>query len=511
MIIVQSKANTSLEGALPLGRAAALLERSLSVAAGYPARAIVPSSQRLWERDCPNYNPPFYESPRLAEQDRTKNPAGWADPANVTPEEFLLWKKTAFIKSYEGEIRLDNETGRPLNPLGRVGIQGRGTLGKWGPNHAADALVTRINAESGLLEILLIQRASGEWAIPGGMLDPGEDALTAARRELKEEAGIDVDQLTPTPVYQGIGDGPRLTDNAWVETCAFHFHLQDTRGQDMAPAAGKDEQGAEWKVFSPELISSLYANHGELVAMMISQQRNRAPAWLENVSEQLELIVHIPTLTDFSSLRGRIGILGGSFDPIHPAHIEIAKIAKEKNNLAAVIFIPAAQNPLKQNHPGALSRERLDMATLALSGSDGLFVSPIEIRKEGYSYTIETLRSIKEALPEDENKIFMIIGADCLPQLPEWKDINEIMDLAQVVPIGRPGVFERFDDCPNLSRLYERFGNKTTEQLRQHFLVGINEPLSSTDVRQAIKERKGQIKGISNVQLAYIYEHTLYQ
>ena len=102
--------------------------------------------------------------------------------------------------SHEGEYQI-SEAGRPLNIRGRTGITGRGVLGKWGPNHAADPIVTRWrrneageiikNEESGknLLEFVSIQRKdSGEWAIPGGMVDPGEKVSVTVKREFMEEA-----------------------------------------------------------------------------------------------------------------------------------------------------------------------------------------------------------------------------------------------------------------------------------------------------------------------------------
>ena len=102
--------------------------------------------------------------------------------------------------SHEGDYQI-SETGRPLNIRGRTGISGRGVLGKWGPNHAADPIVTRWkrdeagemikNEESGknVLEFVSIQRKdSGEWAIPGGMVDPGEKVSVTVKREFMEEA-----------------------------------------------------------------------------------------------------------------------------------------------------------------------------------------------------------------------------------------------------------------------------------------------------------------------------------
>uniref|UniRef100_A0A915M6X9 Uncharacterized protein n=1 Tax=Meloidogyne javanica TaxID=6303 RepID=A0A915M6X9_MELJA len=127
-----------------------------------------------------------------------------------------------------------DSTGRPLNPFGRTGLRGRGVLGKWGPNHAADAIVSRyIIGENGKQ---IPQFVAIDLAIPGGMIDPDEDAREAAIREFHEEAlsnNVLDEKLTSIwrngkTVYQGYVDDPRNTDNSWMETSCFNFH--DTTG-----------------------------------------------------------------------------------------------------------------------------------------------------------------------------------------------------------------------------------------------------------------------------------------
>ena len=177
------------------------------------------------------------------------------------------------MTSYEpGSIRHDGGSGEPLNPKGRTGICGRGGLYLWGPNHAADLLLTRFNAETKSLEALLIQRKSGQWAIPGGMLDPGESALQAAVRELKEEAGI---STTPPQrmweLHRGYVDDPRNTDNAWMETVVFHEHLGSVYpGHNSEPTAGSDANAAKWRPLTKELINGLYASHPDFLTEGLS-------------------------------------------------------------------------------------------------------------------------------------------------------------------------------------------------------------------------------------------------
>jgi ADP-ribose pyrophosphatase YjhB (NUDIX family) len=134
--------------------------------------------------------------------------------------------------SYEcSPLTLDPASGRPLNPYGRTGLSGRGKLYNWGPNHAADPIVTRVSAaDPNELEVVVIQRGdSGAWAFPGGMIDPGEEPEHAARREFEEEAmNVPTEQKAEakaiaskifapdrgTVVYTGYIDDPRNTDHA---------------------------------------------------------------------------------------------------------------------------------------------------------------------------------------------------------------------------------------------------------------------------------------------------------
>lgn len=164
-------------------------------------------------------------------------------------------------------VRIDAATGEPLNPKGCTGISGRGALYLWGANHAADCILTRLNSNTGDFEALLIQRGNGQWAIPGGMVEPGESAAQAAFRELKEEAGISTGSSGKTvELYRGYVDDPRNTNNAWMETVVFYEHtgVVDPRCG-IAPTAGSDAKAAKWTPLTRELVDGLYASHPEFV------------------------------------------------------------------------------------------------------------------------------------------------------------------------------------------------------------------------------------------------------
>jgi ADP-ribose pyrophosphatase len=459
-------------------------ERTLTTAAGYPERALVPLHLRSWRHEFSDYTPHFYESPKLSRNDRTVIPGGWADPAEVSRDEFLAWSATGHMKSFEGPIQHDPETGRPLNPLGRTGIHGRGLLGKWGPNHAADAVVTRASPTTGFLEVLLIQRECGAWAIPGGMVDDGETPLAAAYRELHEKTGITMDATSPHVVYQGIGDGPRITDNAWVETSAYHFHLAPESALHNTKQRGlSDARDAKWMTVTPDLIRSLYANHGELLSMTLSQFRVTHTEMTSQLRDQLAELPHVPLLTNVKHLSGRVGILGGSFDPVHNSHIEIGRRVADYHHLDAVIYLPTGQNPLKANGPQASPSERVDMLYYALQNDPRMFVSTFESRVPGVAYTIETLERLRHALPPEQCRLFFIVGADSLQNFSLWRDFKGIPKLVDIIPVERPGTAEITHDLDLIRNLSRDLGPSTVEAILAKVVPYEDQPLSSTELR----------------------------
>lgn len=459
------------------------------VAKGYPTRFSVPLHQREWGRACPGYAPPAYEAPWLATQDRRVNPNGYADPAQVSREEFLSYSRSGVLQSFEGPIRHDAENGRPLCPLGRMGITGRGNLGKWGPNHAADAIVTRVSEQGGL-ELLIVKRPSGEWAVPGGFVDAGEKALTTALRELGEETGIENPGVPATTVYTGIVRDPRTTDNAWIETSAFHLHLQsgsEVAQQELVPETinGKPCE-VKWEAITPALLGMLYANHGDLVRMALSQDAPSTSALPEQARQQLHEIEHAPLLTSFSNLHGRVGILGGSFDPVHAGHLALAREIKERHNLDAVVFVPAAQNPLKPQSTAASPQMRVAMLEAALTGQDGFFVSPIETRQSGPSYSMKLIDSVREELPREQAQLCWIMGADGVPALPQWREYERLLEEVELVPVSRQGYPDPERNPAAFFSLSEALGEARASELLEHFTTVPLPDISSTQIRGAL-------------------------
>jgi nicotinate-nucleotide adenylyltransferase len=133
----------------------------------------------------------------------------------------------------------------------------------------------------------------------------------------------------------------------------------------------------------------------------------------------------------------RVGIFGGSFDPIHIGHLVLAQVALEEARLDRVLFVPAAINPLKVGRDTTSGEHRYQMVRLAVEGHPQFAVSDWEVSRPGPSFTVETLEHLRAQMPQDE--LFFLIGADNLPILPRWKRIERIAELAVLLAFTRPG------------------------------------------------------------------------
>jgi len=133
----------------------------------------------------------------------------------------------------------------------------------------------------------------------------------------------------------------------------------------------------------------------------------------------------------------RIGLLGGSFDPVHLGHLLVAQAALEELGLDRLFFIPAAQSPFKPDTKPIPANERLRLLRLALAGKTSCEIDEQELNRGGVSYTIDTVRDYSRRFPEVE--LFYLIGADNVSQLPKWREAGELARLAEFVAIPRPG------------------------------------------------------------------------
>jgi len=133
----------------------------------------------------------------------------------------------------------------------------------------------------------------------------------------------------------------------------------------------------------------------------------------------------------------RVGIFGGSFDPVHLGHLNLARRAARQLQLDQVRFVPARLQPLKSGGPQAGPEDRLAMLRLAIDGDPGFVLDDRELSRPGPSFTIDTLREITTERPGD--RLFLILGADAVREFPRWREADEVAKLAAVVVIPRPG------------------------------------------------------------------------
>jgi len=133
----------------------------------------------------------------------------------------------------------------------------------------------------------------------------------------------------------------------------------------------------------------------------------------------------------------KIGILGGTFNPIHIGHLILAEESREKLGLDKIIFIPTNLPPHKGGVEVAAASKRLAMLRRATRGNRCFFVSDIEIKRKGFSYTIETIRELESLYPKQE--LYFITGSDLLKYLDDWKDLNKIIKMVKFVVAKRPG------------------------------------------------------------------------
>lgn len=179
-----------------------------------------------------------------------------------------------YIKYTEGENI--NFAMLPINPYGPTGIGGRGLLGKWGPNHAADPVVITYDNTKKIYQVLVIERKDipGIYALPGGMQDDCECISKTVTRELKEETNVILDINNSQLIYSGYVNDPRNTDHAWLETCVYLFNINQSQREILLKTMSAGDDAISIKLIdiddSNEIYKNLYANHKEFVEMSLN-------------------------------------------------------------------------------------------------------------------------------------------------------------------------------------------------------------------------------------------------
>jgi nicotinate-nucleotide adenylyltransferase len=173
----------------------------------------------------------------------------------------------------------------------------------------------------------------------------------------------------------------------------------------------------------------------------------------------------------------RLGLFGGSFDPVHYGHLLLAECCREQCRLDAVWFLPAAVPPHKQDRHLSPAEARVEMLDLAIAGHEAFSVNRYEVERGGVSYTVDTLRHFREEYPNAD--LFLLMGSDMLHDLPHWREAHEICRLAIPVVVSRPGPgpphFECLEGLASPSRI---------ELARQHQVDMPQIELSSREIRR---------------------------
>jgi len=191
----------------------------------------------------------------------------------------------------------------------------------------------------------------------------------------------------------------------------------------------------------------------------------------------------------------KIGLYGGSFDPVHFGHLIVAQEVCERFALDRVIFIPAAQSPLKPSAVHASAADRLAMLEAAIEGDPRFAVSDIELRRGGLSYTLDTVREFQALHPSDT--FYWIIGADQAARLPQWHAVDQLAKMVEFIVVDRPGSLAA--------------QMATVPGLQLHRVPRRLIDISSTELRERARRGLPLEYFIPHKALVYLKEHCLYR
>ncbi len=193
-------------------------------------------------------------------------------------------------------------------------------------------------------------------------------------------------------------------------------------------------------------------------------------------------------IKSFADLHAKkIGLLGGTFDPPHYGHLQIAKENKKRYQLDCVVFIPAKKNPLKDSGPIASDAERIRMLELLVAGEEGLFVSNLEVISSEPSFTFNTLQKIKSEI-DPKAELHLILGTDNLfdqngkhTSLPYWKNMSEIFKLANLSFVARDSF--KPEELSLVDR--EKYSLEEWQEIERN-IIPLNLSISATQIRTGI-------------------------
>ena len=218
----------------------------------------------------------------------------------------------------------------------------------------------------------------------------------------------------------------------------------------------------------------------------------------------------------------KLGLLGGSFNPVHNGHLAIARQTREALGLDQILFIPTSHPPHKPNNSLAPAQDRYEMVHLAIASEPSLAISDVEIRRPGKSYSIDTIRLLQEEYGT-QAQLYFLIGLDAFLDFPSWREPRTLLKLCQFVVLSRPGQsFRSLStvallptipypsladlDAGRISQLDAPFGTQGLICLKLP-----PSPISASDIRSRIRQGLPVANLLPPLVESYILQHHLYQ
>ena len=197
-----------------------------------------------------------------------------------------------------------------------------------------------------------------------------------------------------------------------------------------------------------------------------------------------------------------IGVMGGTFDPIHNGHLAVAEEVRSRLDLAEVLFVPAGQPWLKMDNPVSPAEYRVHMVRLAIADKPHLKLSTLEIERAGATYTVDTMAELQAQLGA-ENDLFFILGWGSLAELPQWKEPSRLITLCQLVVVPRPGY-----PHPDLKALEALIPGLSQRVI---FMDKPEMDISASEIRDRVAQGLSISHLIPEPVESYIRQHKLYR
>ena len=215
----------------------------------------------------------------------------------------------------------------------------------------------------------------------------------------------------------------------------------------------------------------------------------------------------------------KLGVLGGTFNPIHFGHLAAAELVRDRLKLDRVLFIPSYLPPHKQEMEIPSATHRQEMVKLAIAGNPHFALSDIEVKREGRSYSIDTMEELERLYPGTE--FYFITGIDSFSEIQTWKEWERLLSRCRFVVLSRPGY--AFSDLTSISfmkpveqelRALDRGELSSAMVKTEAFSVFLEQiplfDISSTDIRRRVRERVSIKYLLPEIVETYILNHTLY-